>query len=83
LQSYLDSSGSNLEPFVQPFGLEIGLPKGEIYIRLNEDPALAKIIEAGGADVETVRAAMIDALSEIPDARELDVDQLASDWLDQ
>ncbi len=81
--SYLNSSRSNLEPFVQPFGLEIGLLIEEIYIRLNEYTASAQIIEAGGGDVEIVPVAMIDTLSEIPNDCELDVDQLASDWLGQ
>jgi hypothetical protein len=83
LQPYLNSSRSNLKPFVQPLGLEIGLSIEEIYIRLNKDTAFGQIIEAGAGNVEIVPVAMIDALSEIPNVCELDVEHLVSDWLGQ
>jgi hypothetical protein len=42
---------------------------------------LAEIVETNGGDIEEVRNSLIDVLSELPNAAELDLEELASDWL--
>lgn len=58
-----------------------GLSPEEIRAQTAEGATLAQIVEANGADVEEVRASLIEALSELPNAADLDVEQLASQWL--
>lgn len=60
---------------------ETGLSIEEIQAQSAEGIALAEIIETNGGDVESVRAALIEALYALPEAAEMDVEQLADDWL--
>jgi hypothetical protein len=46
-----------------------------------EGVTLAEIVESNGGDLEEVRNSLIEALSELPNAADLDNEQLASDWL--
>ena len=60
---------------------EIGLSVEEIQSQTAEAITLAEIIESNGGDVEAVRALLVEALSELPNAEDLDAEQLASEWL--
>ncbi len=60
---------------------ETGLSVEEIRSQTSEGAALAEIIETNGGDVEAVRASLVEALSELPNAADLDVEQMANDWL--
>jgi hypothetical protein len=60
---------------------ETGLSVEEIQTQTAEGITLAEIIETNGGDVEAVRALLVEALSELPNAGDLDVEQLASEWL--
>ncbi len=60
---------------------EAGLTIEEIQSLTAEGNTLAEIIESNSGDVAAVRAALIEALNALPEAAELDVEQLADDWL--
>lgn len=53
----------------------------EIQAQLGEGTTLTAVIEANGAEVTAVRAAIIAALNELPNAADLDVEQIADSWL--
>lgn len=58
-----------------------GLTVEEIQAQLGEGTTLAAVIEANGAEVTAVREAIITALNELPNAAELDVEQITNSWL--
>lgn len=60
---------------------ETGLSVEEIQSQTAEGITLAEIIESNGGDVEAVRVLLVEALSELPNAEDLDAEQLASEWL--
>ncbi len=53
----------------------------EIRAMTTEGVTLAEIVETNDGDLEEVRNSLIEALSELPNATELDLEGLASDWL--
>jgi hypothetical protein len=53
----------------------------EIRAMIEEGMTLAEIVESHNGDVEEVRDTLIEALSELPNTAELDLEGLASDWL--
>ncbi len=59
----------------------IGLSLEEIRAQSADGTTLAEIIETLGGDVESVHLALVEALSELPNAADRDLDQLASQWL--
>jgi hypothetical protein len=59
----------------------IGLSLEEIRAMITEGMTLAEIVETNGGDLEEVRNSLIEVLSEQPNAAELDLEGLASDWL--
>jgi hypothetical protein len=59
----------------------IGLSLEEIRAMITEGMTLAEIVETNGGDLEEVRDSLIEVLSEQPNAAELDLEGLASDWL--
>jgi hypothetical protein len=71
-------------PFEAVFTLvseQTGLSPEDIRTQMAEGATLAKIIKDNGGDVEAVRASLIDAFSQMPNAADLDVEQMAADWL--
>jgi hypothetical protein len=58
-----------------------GLTAEEIQAKLNEGETLASIIESSGGDVDEVRDALIEALGDLPNAGEIDIEALVSQWL--
>lgn len=60
-----------------------GMSGEEIRSQMADGATLAEVIAANGGDIETVRAAVIDALKELPAAADMDVEQVADDWLGQ
>jgi predicted small secreted protein len=58
-----------------------GLSQEEIRAQVAEGLTLAEIVEANGGDVEAVRKSLVEALGELPNAAEMDLEQLASQWL--
>ncbi len=60
---------------------ETGLSMEEIQAQAAEGATLAEIVEANGGDLEAVRASLIEALGESPNAAELDIEQMADEWL--
>jgi hypothetical protein len=60
---------------------ETGLSIEEIQAATAEGQTLSQIIEANGGDVEAVRAALVEAFGELPDADDIDPEQLADQWL--
>jgi hypothetical protein len=61
--------------------VETGLSIEEIRAQTAEGQTLAEIVEANGGDVEAVRAALVEAFGELPNAQEFDAEQLADQWL--
>jgi hypothetical protein len=53
----------------------------EIRAMTTEGMTLAEIVETNAGDLEEVRNLLIEALSELPNAADLDLEQLASEWL--
>jgi len=60
-----------------------GLTMEEIQAQLSEGSTLPSVIEANGGEVTAVREAIITALNELPNAAELDVEQITNSWLDE
>ena len=60
---------------------ETGLTVEEIQGQTAEATTLAEIIETNGGDIEAVRTRLIEALSQQPNAADLDAEQIASEWL--
>jgi hypothetical protein len=59
-----------------------GLSLEEIRAMTAEGITLTEIVEINGGDIEKVRNSLIEALSELPNTAELDLEGLASEWLD-
>jgi hypothetical protein len=62
-------------------GEETGLSPQEVREQLSAETTLSEIIEANGGDLEAVRAALIEAFGQLPNADEFNPEQLADDWL--
>ncbi len=60
---------------------ETGLSMEEIQVKAADGASLAEIVEANGGDLEVVRASLIEAFSGMSNAPELDVEQMADEWL--
>jgi len=58
-----------------------GLSSEEIRVKTAEGVTLAEIVETSGSDLEEVRNSLIEALRELPNAADWDLEQLASEWL--
>jgi hypothetical protein len=58
-----------------------GLSIEEIRAQAAEGVTLAEIVESNDGDLEEVRNSLIEALSELPNASNMDLEGLASDWL--
>ncbi len=58
-----------------------GLSTEALQEELAGGATMAEIITANGGDVEAVRAQLIEAMSEIPNAQEQDIEQRVSDLL--
>ena len=58
-----------------------GMTIEELQADLAEGTTLVAVIEANGGDVEAVREAVISALNELPNAADLDVEQITNNWL--
>lgn len=58
-----------------------GMDAEGIRTQKAEGRTLAQIVEENGGDIEQVRLDLIQALSELPNAQDLDLEQLAADWL--
>jgi hypothetical protein len=62
---------------------ETGLSPEEIREQAAGGTTLAAIIEANDGDVESAKLLLIEALKELPNAEEIDAEQLAAEWLGQ
>ena len=60
---------------------EIGLSVEEIQAQTADGATLAELVEANGSDLEAVKALLIKAFNELPNAEDLDVEQMAAEWL--
>ncbi len=58
-----------------------GLNTEEIRSMTADGVTLAEIVETSGSDLEEVRSSLIEALRELPNAADWDLEQLASEWL--
>ncbi|KPK90122.1 MAG: hypothetical protein AMJ88_16630 [Anaerolineae bacterium SM23_ 63] len=58
-----------------------GLSIEEIRAQAAEGITLAEIVETNGGDLEQVRNSLIEVLSELPNAADLDLELLVSEWL--
>ena len=61
----------------------IGLTPEELQAKMAEGESLVAIIEANGGDVTAVREAVIAALNALPNAADLDIEQIAESWLSE
>ncbi len=59
----------------------IGLSPQDIQAQTNDGTTLAEIVEANHGDIEAVHTALVEALTDLPNAANLDLEQLASQWL--
>ena len=53
----------------------------EIQAQTADGATLADLVEANGSDLEAVKALLIEAFNELPNAEDLDAAQMAADWL--
>lgn len=60
---------------------ESGLDIEDIRSQLAEGKTLLEIVEYNGGDLDSVRSSLTDALYELPNANDLNVEELVSDWL--
>jgi len=60
---------------------ETGLSVEEVQAAVANAQSLAEIVEANGGDVETVRAALIEAFEALPNAADFNAEELADQWL--
>jgi len=60
---------------------EIGLSVEELQAQTADGATLAELVEANGSDLEAVKALLIEAFDELPNAEDLDAEQMAADWL--
>jgi predicted small lipoprotein YifL len=58
-----------------------GLAVEEVQAHTQEGKPFAEIVTEHGADLDAVRAALIEAIKALPNAEELDAEQLADLWL--
>lgn len=58
-----------------------GLSSEEIRVKTAEGVTLAEIVETSGSELEEVRNSLVEALRELPNASDWDLEQLASEWL--
>ena len=58
-----------------------GLNPEEIRSMTADGVTLAEIVETSGSDLDEVRSSLIEALRELPNATDWDLEQLASEWL--
>jgi len=78
------SEGRPIRPFDVVYSVvaeATGLSSEEIRVKTAEGVTLAEIIETSGSDLEEVRNSLIEALRELPNAADWDLEQLASEWL--
>lgn len=59
----------------------IGLSVEEIRSQTAEGTTLAEIVESNGGDLDAVYEALVTALGELPNADELDLEEMATQWL--
>jgi hypothetical protein len=62
---------------------ETGLSVEEVQAAMADGQSLTEIIEANGGDVEAVRAALVEAFQALPNAADLNAEELADQWLSQ
>ena len=60
---------------------ETGLSTDEIQDQIGEGATLSEIIVTNDGDVESVKLRLIEALNELPNAEDIDAEQLAFEWL--
>jgi hypothetical protein len=60
---------------------EIGLSVEEIQAQTTDGTTLAEIVEANGGDLEAAKKLLIEAFNELPNAEDLDAEQMAAEWL--
>ena len=58
-----------------------GFTVEEIQIQTQEGTTFAEILESSGADIDAVRESLLQALAELPNAADLDLEQMADQWL--
>ncbi len=61
----------------------LGLTFEDLQAEIAESDSLVAVIEAHGGDVTAVREAIITSLNELPNAAELDIEQIATNWLSE
>ncbi len=76
-----DRPGMSIGAVIELVSEATGLSVEEIQDRTQEGETLAEIVEASGGDLDQVRQALVEELSALPNASELDLEQLADQWL--
>lgn len=78
------SQGQERGPFSVAYSVvedATGLSGEEIQAKINDGETLASIIEGAGGDVDEVRSSLTEALGELPNAGDMDIEALVSQWL--
>ena len=78
-----DRPGGALGVVFEVVGEATGLTVEEIRTQTAEGASLDDLITANGADVSAVREAMIEALNQLPNADDLNPEEIADQWLGQ
>lgn len=60
---------------------ETGLSADDIREKMSEGQSLAGIIENNGGEIDSIRELLIDALNELPNSEERDLERFVDDWL--
>ncbi len=76
-----DAAGGGPMGFMAIISEVTGLDPQTLQEEAASGSTLAEIITANGGDVEAVKAELIEAMSEMPDAQEQDIEQRVSDLL--
>ncbi len=76
-----DQPARNLNVVNSVIAEATGLNPEEIRSMTADGVTLAEIVETSGSDLDEVRSSLIEALRELPNATDWDLEQLASEWL--
>lgn len=79
--STADQPGRFINVVLEVIADASGLTVEEIQIQTQEGTTFAEILESSGADIDAVRESLLQALAELPNAADLDLERMADQWL--